>query len=120
MTKTSEQIVTACFEVLHGLQAIADLACHEERAEDPSYRLGKLVGVLARGLAEGCSDLQDYTVPETHILPRVLDQIEAALRHILAPIPAKPTTVQSVTVEPHIMTPEEARRAPAPSPAGGE
>ena len=45
----------------------------------------------------------------------VLDQIEVALRHILAPIPAKPTPVQTVTVEPRIVTPDEARMASAPS-----
>jgi hypothetical protein len=39
----------------------------------------------------------------------VLEQIEGALRHIIAPIPAKPTPVQTVTAEPHIMTPDEAR-----------
>jgi hypothetical protein len=38
----------------------------------------------------------------------VLEQIEAALRHIIAPIPAKPAPVQTVTAEPHIMTPDEA------------
>jgi len=39
----------------------------------------------------------------------VLDQIEAALRRIIAPIPAKPAPVQTVTVEPHISN------APPPS-----
>ena len=43
-------------------------------------------------------------------IPRrsVLDQIEAALRRIIAPIPAKLAPVQTVTVEPHIVTPDEA------------
>jgi hypothetical protein len=40
----------------------------------------------------------------------VLEQIEAALRRIIAPIPAKPTPVQTVTTEPpRIVTPQEAR-----------
>jgi hypothetical protein len=45
-------------------------------------------------------------------IPRrsVLEQIEAALRRIIAPIPAKPTPVQTVTTEPpRIVTPQEAR-----------
>jgi len=50
-------------------------------------------------------------------LRSVLDQIETALRHILAPIPAKPTPVQTVTVEPRLMTPEEARPAASSSPS---
>jgi hypothetical protein len=48
----------------------------------------------------------------------VLDQIETALRHILAPIPAKPTPVQTVTVEPRILTPEDTRATAPSSPAG--
>jgi hypothetical protein len=40
----------------------------------------------------------------------VLEQIETALRHIIAPIPAKPTPVQTVTIEPPgIVTPQETR-----------
>ena len=43
-------------------------------------------------------------------LRRVLEQIETALRRIIAPIPAKPTPVQTVTTEPpHIVTLQEAR-----------
>jgi len=43
-------------------------------------------------------------------LRRVLEQIETALRRIIAPIPAKPTPVQTVTTEPpRIVTPQEAR-----------
>ena len=38
----------------------------------------------------------------------VLEHIEAALRRIIAPMPAKPTPVLTVTVEPHIVTPDEA------------
>ena len=41
-------------------------------------------------------------------LRSVLEQIEAALRRIIAPIPTKPAPVQTVTAEPHIMTPDEA------------
>ena len=41
-------------------------------------------------------------------LQSVLEQIEVALRRIIAPIPAKPTPVQMVTTEPRIMTPDEA------------
>ena len=41
-------------------------------------------------------------------LRSVLEQIEAALRRIIAPIPAKPAPVLTVTAEPHIMTPDEA------------
>ena len=48
----------------------------------------------------------------------VLDQIETALRHILAPMPAKPTPVQTVTVEPRILTPEDARTVASSSPTG--
>ena len=40
----------------------------------------------------------------------VLEQIETALRRIIAPIPAKPAPVQTVTTEPpRIITPQEAR-----------
>jgi hypothetical protein len=40
----------------------------------------------------------------------VLEQIEAALRRIIAPIPAKPTPIQTVTTEPpRIVPPQEAR-----------
>jgi hypothetical protein len=45
-------------------------------------------------------------------IPRrsVLEQIETALRHIIAPIPAKPTPVQAITTEPpRIVTSQEAR-----------
>jgi len=43
-------------------------------------------------------------------LRSVLEQIETALRRIIAPIPAKPTPVQTVTTEPpRIVTPQEAR-----------
>jgi len=43
-------------------------------------------------------------------LRSVLEQIETALRHIIAPIPAKPTPVQTVTTEPsRIVTPQDAR-----------
>jgi hypothetical protein len=38
----------------------------------------------------------------------VLEQIEAALRRIIAPIPAKPTPVQTITAEPRTLTPDEA------------
>ena len=38
----------------------------------------------------------------------VLEQIEIALRRIIAPIPAKPTPVQRVTAEPPIVTPDAA------------
>ncbi len=42
-------------------------------------------------------------------LRSVLEQIETALRRIIAPIPAKPTPVQTVTTEPpRIVTPQEA------------
>ena len=42
-------------------------------------------------------------------LRSVLEQIEAALRRIIAPIPAKPTPVRTVTTEPpRIVTPQEA------------
>jgi hypothetical protein len=44
----------------------------------------------------------------------VLDEIEAALRRIVAPIPARPTPVHTVTTAPHIVIPEQARPAPAP------
>jgi hypothetical protein len=40
----------------------------------------------------------------------MLEQIEAALRRIIAPIPAKPTPIQTVTTEPpRIVPPQEAR-----------
>ena len=40
----------------------------------------------------------------------VLEQIETALRHIIAPIPARPTLMQTVTTEPpRIVTPQEVR-----------
>ena len=43
-------------------------------------------------------------------LRSVLEQIETALRHIIASIPAKPTPVQTVTIEPPgIVTPQETR-----------
>jgi hypothetical protein len=42
-------------------------------------------------------------------LRSVLEQIETALRRIIAPIPAKPTPVQTVTTEPRIVTSQEAR-----------
>lgn len=45
-----------------------------------------------------------------------LDQIEAALRHIVAPIPAKPTPLQTVKTEPTILTPEQAQRASTTTP----
>jgi hypothetical protein len=38
----------------------------------------------------------------------MMEQIEGALRRIIAPIPAKPMPVQTVTAEPHILTPDEA------------
>jgi len=42
-------------------------------------------------------------------LRSVLEQIETVLRRIMAPIPAKPTPVQTVTVEsPRLVTPQEA------------
>jgi hypothetical protein len=43
-------------------------------------------------------------------LRNVLEQIETALRRIIAPIPAKPMPVQTVTTEPpRIVSPQEAR-----------
>jgi hypothetical protein len=39
----------------------------------------------------------------------VLEQIEVALRRIITPIPAKPTPMQTVSAEPRIITPDEAR-----------
>jgi hypothetical protein len=43
-------------------------------------------------------------------LRSVLEQIETALRRIIAPIPATPMPVQTVTVEPpRVVTPQEAR-----------
>ena len=43
-------------------------------------------------------------------LRSVLEQIETALRRIIAPIPAQPTPVQTVTTEPPcIVTSQEAR-----------
>jgi len=48
-------------------------------------------------------------------LRSTLDHIEAALRQIIAPIPARPTPVQTVTTEAVILTPEQARRAAAPT-----
>lgn len=45
-----------------------------------------------------------------------LDEIEAALRRIVAPIPAKPVPLQVVTTEPTIVTPDQARRVSATAP----
>jgi hypothetical protein len=43
-------------------------------------------------------------------LRSVLEQIEAALRRIIAPIPAKPTPIQIVTAEPPCIVPPQAAR----------
>jgi hypothetical protein len=48
-------------------------------------------------------------------LRSTLEQIEAALSRIIAPIPAKPVPVQTVKTEPTILTPEQARRVSAPA-----
>ena len=45
-----------------------------------------------------------------------LDQIEAALRRIIAPIPARPATIQAVKTEPMVLTPAQAQRASATTP----
>lgn len=44
-------------------------------------------------------------------LRRTLDSIEAALRQIIAPIPARPTPVQAVTTDATILTSEQAQHA---------
>ena len=63
-----------------------------------------------RDLEESHHDPGIRIVLECIPLRSVLEQIETALRRIIAPIPAKPTPVQTVTPEPpRIVTPQEAR-----------
>jgi hypothetical protein len=52
-------------------------------------------------------------------LHHVLEQIEAALRRIVAPIPAHPTPTRVSIAEPAVATPEATRPAPAPGAAPG-
>ena len=61
-------------------------------------------------LEESLHDPGIRIVLECIPLRGALEQIETALRHIIAPIPARPTPVQTVTTEPpRIVTPQEVR-----------
>jgi hypothetical protein len=69
--------------------------------------------------AESRHDPGSRIVLECIPLRHVLEQIEAALRPIIAPIPAHPIPTHVSFAEPAVAIPEATRRTPAPCAAHG-